>query len=81
MKILIVIDGGDPYFMEYVMTPATADELALSITGMWEFCPGCLAEMMDSPEVYLATHLVEHDRATEIISRNLAAIYDMVMPL
>ena len=81
MKILIVIDGGDPYFMEYSLTPITPDEVGFNVTGVWEFCPGCLAEMINSPEVYLATHLVEPDRATELIARNLATIYDMVMPL
>lgn len=81
MKLLIVIDGGDPYFMEYEMILVPMGDVNFAITGMWEFCPGCLAEMGDSPEVYLATHLVEPDRATEIVARNLAAIYDMVMPL
>jgi hypothetical protein len=79
MKILIVIDGGDPYFMEYEMVLAPMGDVNFAITGMWEYCPGCLAEM--GPEVYLATHMVEPDRATEIVARNFAAIFDMVMPL
>lgn len=79
MKILIVIDGGDPYFLEYSLTPLTPDEMGFIVTGMWEFCPGCLAEMGDSPEVYLATHIVEPDRATDIIARNILEIHDMAM--
>ena len=79
MKILIVIDGGDPYFLEYSLNPLNPDEVGFNVTGMWEFCPGCLAEMMDSPEIYLATHLVEPDRATDIIARNILDITDMVL--
>lgn len=77
MKLLIVVDNGDTYFLEYSLTPLTTDEVGFNVTGMWEFCPGCLAEM--GPEVYLATHLVDPDRATDIIARNILDIHDMVM--
>lgn len=77
MKLLIVVDNGDTYFLEYSLTPLTPDEVGFNVTGMWEFCPGCLAEM--DPEVYLATHLVDPDRATDIIARNILDIHDMVM--
>jgi len=81
MKLLIVVDNGDTYFMEYEMVLAPMGDVNFAITGMWEYCPGCLAEMGNNPEVYLATHMVEPDRATEIVARNIATIYDMVMPL
>jgi len=80
MKILVLMDNGDAYFMEYSMSPLTADKVGFIITGMWEFCPGCLADMMEMPEVYLASHLVDPDRATEIVNRNLEAIAKLVLP-
>lgn len=77
MKLLVVVDNGDTYFLEYSLTPLTTDEVGFNVTGLWEFCPGCLAEM--GPEVYLATHLVDPDRAIDIIARNILEIHDMVM--
>lgn len=79
MKILVIMDSGDVYFMEYELKELTSDEMGFIVTGVWEFCPGCLAEMMGSPEVYLSTHLVEPERATEIIARNILDIHDIVM--
>ena len=73
MKILIVIDGGDPYFMEY-----QEEDKNVFVTGMWEFCPGCLAEMGDSPEVYLASHLVDPERASDIVARNIDTIEELM---
>ena len=71
MKILIVIDGGDPYFMEY-----QEEGNNIFVTGMWEFCPGCLAEM--GPELYLASHLVDPERASDIVARNINAIEELI---
>ena len=71
MKILIVIDGGDPYFMEY-----QEEDNNIFVTGMWEFCPGCLAEM--EPELYLASHLVDPERASDIVARNINAIEELI---
>lgn len=73
MKILIVIDGGDTYFMEY-----EEEAKEIYVTGMWEFCPGCLAEMMGTPELYLASHLVTPERAQEIVARNIDAIEELM---
>lgn len=73
MKILIVIDGGDPYFMEY-----QEEDKNVFVTGMWEFCPGCLAEMAEAPELYLASHLVDPDRAKDIVERNIDAIEELM---
>ena len=81
MKILVLMDSGDAYFMEYEMILAPMGDINFAITGMWEYCPGCLAEMAEAPELYLVSHLVDPDRATEIVARNFAAIFDMVMPL
>jgi hypothetical protein len=71
MKILIVIDGGDPYFMEY-----QEEDKNVFVTGMWEFCPGCLAEM--EPELYLASHLVDPERASDVVARNINAIEELM---
>lgn len=71
MKILIVIDGGDPYFMEY-----QEEGNNIFVTGMWEFCPGCLDEM--EPEMYLASHLVDPERASDIVARNINAIEELI---
>jgi len=71
MKILIVIDGGDPYFMEY-----QEEGNNIFVTGMWEFCPGCLAEM--GPELYLASHLVDPERASDVVARNINAIEELI---
>lgn len=73
MKILVVIDGGDPYFMEY-----QEEANDVFVTGMWEFCPGCLADMVDDPELYLASHLVAPERAKEIVARNIDAIEELM---
>lgn len=71
MKILVVIDGGDPYFMEY-----QEEGNNIFVTGMWEFCPGCLAEM--GPELYLASHLVDPERASDVVARNINAIEELI---
>lgn len=73
MKILIVVDSGDIYFMEY-----EAEDKDIFVTGMWEFCPGCLAEMMEAPELYLASHLVDPERAKDIVERNIDSIEELM---
>ena len=80
MKILVLMDSGDAYFMEYTLAPTDSNEMSFAITGMWEYCPGCLAEMAEAPELYLVSHLVDPDRAFDIVSRNLEAIKELVMP-
>lgn len=71
MKILVLMDSGDPYFMEY-----QEEGNNIFVTGMWEFCPGCLAEM--EPELYLASHLVDPERASDIVARNINAIEELI---
>ena len=73
MKILIVVDNGDAYFMEY-----QEEGNNIFVTGMWEFCPGCLDEMMGTPELYLASHLVDPERAKDIVERNIESIEELM---